>query len=315
MVFIFILINLVSCTKEQRDGWEKRVEKITGEEESKIAAVDTLNPDNFTLNERMRRFIDLKTTVVKRQKIADILEAPAVTLSHPNYVVSVKAPLSGRITELYVNQGNTVHKDALLAVIENPQNLGQRFRVLAPLAGMVSIRHVSEDEWVESGNILMEIVDYRTLLGVIQLYPDKQGKVRLGQVVEFSVNGRTIPAKINFVSPTANPETATVEARANIVNDMGLIKTNLPITARIILGEKDGMVVPESALIHEDAFDVVFVQRGERFEKRAVETGIRYGGLVEVIEGLKEGETVVTHGAYQLKHVAFSSSSAAIGED
>ncbi|MFQ5709539.1 MAG: efflux RND transporter periplasmic adaptor subunit [bacterium] len=313
--FVFILIGLVGCTEEQRDGWAKRVEKISGDQESEVAANDTLNPDNFSLNEQILRSIDLKTAVVQRQMIADVLEVPAVIRPHPNHVISVKAPLPGRVTELHVNQGSTVAKGALLAVIEDPKNLGQRFRVRAPIAGLVRVRPISKDEWVESGDPLMEIVDYRVLRGIIQLYPDEEEKVRTGQVVVFSGNGWTISAKIDFVAPAANPETGTVEARADIVNSSGRIRTNLPVTAAIVLGEKEALVVPVSSLVREDAFDVVFVQQGDRFEKRTVEIGVRHQGLAEVVEGLQEGETVVTHGAYQLKHVAFSATAATVEDD
>ena len=79
---------------------------------------------------------------------------------------------------------------------------------------------------------------------------------------------------------------------------------------RIIVGEKNGLVVPNSALLHEEDHFIVFVQKGDQFEKRLVEPGVRSGEEVEIVDGLEDGEKVVTSGAYQLKNIAFSSAPA-----
>ena len=62
------------------------------------------------------------------------------------------------------------------------------------------------------------------------------------------------------------------------------------------------VAVPEKSIIDEDYARYVFVQKGgESFEKRAVRTGARSGGLIEITEGLEAGERVVTRGAYSVK--------------
>jgi len=81
------------------------------------------------------------------------------------------------------------------------------------------------------------------------------------------------------------------------------------------VGQKTGLAVPETALLDEEEHCIVFIKRGGEFEKRIVQPGIRYGGLAEIAEGLAEGDTVVVHGAYQLKNIRFTSESAAVPED
>ena len=60
--------------------------------------------------------------------------------------------------------------------------------------------------------------------------------------------------------------------------------------------------MPESAVLDENGKPTVFVMEGgESFFKRAVRTGVRSGGHVQVLEGVKEGDRVVSRGAYELK--------------
>ena len=64
----------------------------------------------------------------------------------------------------------------------------------------------------------------------------------------------------------------------------------------------ESAAVPVGSIIDEDYGEYVFVQTGgESFEKRAVKTGPRYLGLVAILEGLSEGERIVSFGAYQVK--------------
>ncbi|NIA31389.1 MAG: efflux RND transporter periplasmic adaptor subunit [Actinobacteria bacterium] len=308
LIFLTLIgIAFTNCTQKQQEGWKKRSEKITGETEKTAPPADTLNENKFALTDQNRRFLDLVTTVVKKQPIADAIKVPAVTRLHPNHFAAIKAPIQGWIRELLVDPGSEVKENTLVAIIENPQNLGQRLLVRSPISGVVNERPVNKNEWVENGVGLMKIIDYSMLQGIMQLYPDEQSKVRIGQQVEFFRKGWSAKGRIQFISPTADPSTGSIEARADIANANRRIDANMPITARITIGEKTGLVVPNSALLHEEDHFIVFVQKGGQFEKRLVETGIRTNEMVEIVNGIIEGEQVVTRGAYQLKNMAFSS--------
>ena len=69
--------------------------------------------------------------------------------------------------------------------------------------------------------------------------------------------------------------------------------------------------IPESAIINEDGLHTAYIQtEGESFEKRIIKTGIIENGYVQVIDGLKVGERVVTDGSYQVRLAALSPESA-----
>ena len=74
------------------------------------------------------------------------------------------------------------------------------------------------------------------------------------------------------------------------------------------------IAIPESALIEEEGNFAVYVQvGGESFQKRAITTGIRNRGWVEVTSGLEQGEHIVTTNAYQVKLASLSSEAPAEG--
>jgi len=311
MIYFFMpLLLLSACSQKQKEGWEKRVEKLKGGKET--VASDT---SAISLTEESRRFVNLQVSEVHRQRIVDAIETPAVLKPHPNAQLIVKAPVQGWIKELPVQPGSTVKRNDLLAVIENPNNLGQRLTIKAPIGGTITARQASPNAWIESGEPLLQIIDFRRLQAVTQIYPEEQPRVKIGQRLEISRNGQTVFGTIFYLSPTADPQTGAIEARADIANPNQQLKANVPVTARITVGEKDGLIAPKSALMHEEDHFIVFVQKGGQFEKRLVETGIRTGEVVEILEGIKDGEQIVTSGAYQLKNMTFSSAPAAEDEE
>ncbi len=307
--FIFILFGIISwnCTEQQREGWQTRVEKITGENQPQAQA-ETLDANNFTLNQEKQEIIGIETTMVKRQIIDEVIELPTELVSNPNNVATVNAPIEGRITILSANLGSAVAKNAVIAVIENPQNLGQRFEVLSSLSGIVTERPVNEGEWIESGREMMEVVNYSSLHAVIRLYPDEQASVRVGQTVEIESDGIGAKGQIAFLSPAVDPVTRTIEARVEVANVQNQLKANAYATARILIGTKEALVVPQSAVLKEEAHHIVFVHEEDKFEKRVIEVGIRRNDVIEILGGLKEDEVVVSEGAYQLKNINFTSS-------
>jgi multidrug efflux pump subunit AcrA (membrane-fusion protein) len=86
-------------------------------------------------------------------------------------------------------------------------------------------------------------------------------------------------------------------------NPGGVLKPGMFAKVLLHTGETvRGVAIPESAIVDDGGRPVVFVlEGGESFYRRPIRTGIRSGGWVQVLEGVKEGERVVSRGAYELK--------------
>lgn len=302
--FPLMLLVLITCTEKQQEDWEKRVNKITGEEKADPDSneIEKIMPDETAL-----RFLKLEVAEVHFQQLLDAVEAPGVLRPRPNAQTMIKAPLQGWIKNLPVEPGSTVQQKDLLILIENPNNLGQHLKIISPMAGMITDRWITPSSWVESGEPLLRIVDYSRLRAMIKVYPDDQSRVKIGQQVEIFQNDRKSSGTIFYLSPKVDPETGTIEARADIDNPDHLFKTNAPAIARIVVGKKIGLAIPVSSLLHEEDHFIVFVQTGKEFEKRFVRTGIQTGQMIEIIDGIKDSEKIVVSGAYQLRNIAFSS--------
>jgi multidrug efflux pump subunit AcrA (membrane-fusion protein) len=123
------------------------------------------------------------------------------------------------------------------------------------------------------------------------------------------VNGRLLS-----VGKQVDPETRTISMIYEIDNKEGL-HSGLFVAAEIDTDQRENVIaIPESALIEEEGNFVVYVHTaGESFEKRAITTGIRNRGWVEVTSGLEEGEHIVTTNAYQVKLASLSSEAPAHG--
>lgn len=307
--FIFSLPVLVfGCTKEQRSGWEQRLEALTGAPEQ-TAAADTLSPEDFSLDAARQQLIGLRTGAARREWIENVIELPGETAADPDRDVEIEAPIQGRITELAVRLGDAVAQGARLAVIENPQSLGQKMVLRSPLKGVVIERPVSAGEWVQAGEKLASVADYTALHAVIHAYPEELAQLRLGQRVRVFSDSAVAMGSILFISPATDPATRTVEVRAAVANPALRFSANAYVRAQVVLGRKQAIVVPDSAVLPDESREIVYVQEGKRFLKRVVRTGWRQSGLVEIIAGLREGDVVVTAGAFQLKNINFTSSS------
>lgn len=177
----------------------------------------------------------------------------------------------------------------------------------APLAGVITSRHLTLGETVDpaSPEPAFVIIDTRHLWVNANLYEKDLASVRVGQAADISTPaypGRTFRGKVSLISPVLDPETRTAKARIEVSNPDGLLKPEMFANASIRTSTQRSAAIPAKALLQDKGETFVFVQTGEStFEKRDVGVGPAAGGLVPVRSGLKEGERVVTDGAFTLK--------------
>lgn len=179
--------------------------------------------------------------------------------------------------------------------------------VTAPIAGVVTKRGITIGHMVSSeSDILFEVVDTSSMRADIEIPETELRRVRVGQ--EVSVTAEAVPDSefkgvIDYIAPDISRETRTAKARVTLANPEGALRANMFGRARIALGgAADSVLVPRIAVQRVDGVDLVFVKLGEtEYEARRVKTGIREGDTVEITQGVKSGEAVVTDGSFFLK--------------
>jgi multidrug efflux pump subunit AcrA (membrane-fusion protein) len=108
--------------------------------------------------------------------------------------------------------------------------------------------------------------------------------------------------KVSFVSPQVDPRTGAVQVSIDLPADTRL-RPGLSVHVRIIAEEhKDVLAVPREAVVADENGDnVIALVEGEQATHKHVKIGLQENGLIEIeADGIKEGDTVVTAGAYGL---------------
>lgn len=199
----------------------------------------------------------------------------------------------------------------------------------ATFDGVVLRQDVALGETAEAGKPILEIADTRRMWLKLDVPKEDASKLALGQQVTFNPDGidKDLQASITWISTEMNEHTRTLQVRAEVDNpvvssdpqsgqEVRLLRANTFGTGTVTLrNATSALVVPLSAILHDDSQPLVFVRtEALTFERINVVLGIRDGGVVEILSSqLKPGTEVVARGGHILKsewalnHVASAS--------
>ena len=170
----------------------------------------------------------------------------------------------------------------------------------SPYAGTVVEKKAVEGMRFMPGEPLYTIVDLSQVWLIAEVFEQDLAGVAVGHTATIEVRAfpsRTFTGRVAFVYPTVGGETRTARVRIEIANPGGLLKEQM-IAGVVIAApsSRRGVIaVQDSAVIDSGRRQVVLIERSEgRFEPRPVRLGTRAGGFVEVLEGVRESERVVT---------------------
>ena len=180
--------------------------------------------------------------------------------------------------------------------------------VSSSISGTVIEKNVSLGEIVSPDKILFVVADLSNLWVVIDILEKDVGFIRSGMAAKVSVTAfpeKAFRGKISYTGDVINEKTRTGKARVTVDNSSGLLKPGMFATVSIdsVRGSLQKIIaLPEEALFLDGLERYVFIQEGdERFVARRVSVGHASGLRIEIKEGLKVGETVVTNGVFTLK--------------
>lgn len=182
----------------------------------------------------------------------------------------------------------------------------ERMRILAPFNGTVGIRNVSVGDFVKDGEALINIEDISTLKADFRLPERYLPLIRPGLALE--VRSDTLPderfsATVAAIDPLVDAQGRAVVVRASLANTDGRLRPGMFVRVRVTLAERPAVVsVPEEALVAAPG-DTQFVFQVVDGKARRVEvrTGARRDTRVEIVDGLKSDDVVVTAGQLKLR--------------
>jgi membrane fusion protein, heavy metal efflux system len=185
----------------------------------------------------------------------------------------------------------------------------------APVSGLVVTRQAVVGQPVAADQVLGTVSDLSELWFLARLFEKDLEHVREGASVEVRLNAHPdtrFRGTVDLIGHQIDPVARTVLARVRLQNKDGLLRAGLFGTALVAVGKGDEtppvLVVPRSAVTEIAGKAVVFVRQEDGdFEVHPVVLGQSAPGIVAVLSGLREGEAVVSEGAFSIKSVVLKS--------
>lgn len=197
------------------------------------------------------------------------------------------------------------HEQIAVLGTKSDESLSQ-YELRSPVAGRIVERHVTPGEAVEDTHALFIIADTSSLWLVANVNERDLSALHEGQPVFFTVDGlpgEGFEGRLSWIASQVDDKTRLVPVRADLANADGLLRARMFGRARIVLRDNaDVLSVPTESVQTDGCCQLVFVRESDDlFVPRKLRLGASGGGFVEVLRGLREGETVVTAGSFLMK--------------
>ena len=208
----------------------------------------------------------------------------------------------------FISERAKDESDANVQVLDAKLALAQarlaKLEIRAPFSGIVGIRNVSVGDYVKDGAELVNLEDVSSVKVDFRVPEKFADRTARGQVIEVNVDalpGRVFTAKVDAIDPQVDASGRSSLLRGRIANADGKLKPGMFARVRLILSERaDALVVPEEAIVPQGDKVTVWKVVDGKVERVEVSTGLRRDAKVEILSGLKLGDTIVTAGQIRL---------------
>jgi membrane fusion protein (multidrug efflux system) len=179
-------------------------------------------------------------------------------------------------------------------------------RIFAPFAGLTGSRLVSPGQVITKSTMLTWLVDLDTVKAEFNVPERFLRELKDGQPLTFSVAAypkESFRGEVYFLAPQVDPNNRTLLMKARVPNADRKLKPGMFANLDLALTlREDAIVVPESALMTVGERTSVYVINGESIAQvRPVKVGLRMPNLIEIRQGLQEGEKVVAEGVQKVR--------------
>jgi membrane fusion protein, copper/silver efflux system len=202
--------------------------------------------------------------------------------------------------------------DAQINQILRSNRVKNDFEVLAGSSGIVTARRVNTGDYITEGTVLFEVANLSTVWVLFDAYESDLPFLKIGNNVRFRLQAlpeTEFSAKIRFIDPVIDPISRVAKVRVEVSNSSGKLKPEMFATGIVqanLNQYRDKMVIPSTAVLWTGKRSVVYVKQGHEsiFKMREVEIGPMLGNSYVVLDGLSEGEEIVTEGTFSVDAAA-----------
>ncbi len=252
--------------------------------------------------------------------------------------ITIRSPASGRVTGITLKDGDLVHKGQTIGYVINREieaaqaglevarkidpagaaalersvnryNKNSGIPIVAPDSGVVSHPPVTSGQMVADLDPIAELVDPASIYVEASIPVDRLHLISEGMPATIASGldpGASFPAKVGAMIPSFNAGSATAPIRLDFTGPEAIAEIGAPVEARIVTANiPDALVIPAVALfqdIGEGRYHVFIAGADGVAHRVEVTVGIHDGANVQVLNGLKAGDQVITSGGYALSN-------------
>ena len=187
--------------------------------------------------------------------------------------------------------------------LENQQQSAATTTFYSSENGYVTAVDITEGSYIMEGGTIIQLADLSTLWAEVQVYATQLSQIPRGgkATVQIPDAGVELTGKIEFANPEISPDSRINLVRITVPNQGNKLKPGMPAYVRVNTSNKYALSLPTDAVIRERKGATVWLKTGDNtFRSQMVTTGIESDGIVEITQGLKQGDIVVVSGAYLL---------------
>jgi RND family efflux transporter MFP subunit len=250
------------------------IAEITGEEVRLAAATEA----------RLQRYMEVRSDYESKKRLFE----------------------EGLIPDLEFRKAETALAEAKLEW-EKSQYTENRSRLVTPISGVIlKLARDEDNQPLADGQLVVQefevaqVAPIDTLVADVDLVGPDVARVQIGlpaRVRHHAWEDRTFAGRLMRLAPALDPVTRTLRAEVDIDNDPNLLRPGMFVEVTIVAEHRqDVPVVPREAVTERGGRKVVFVVKGQRVNRREVELGLGDDELIEIRDGLEQGERIVVRG-------------------
>ncbi|MES9832106.1 MAG: efflux RND transporter periplasmic adaptor subunit [Candidatus Thiodiazotropha sp. DIVDIV] len=239
---------------------------------------------------------------VKRGDLLYRLFSPDLVTAQQDYLSALERNSKQRIASAATRLEALGVSQVFIKRLRKHRELLERVPFYASTDGTLSELHIREGAYVQPGDTLAVVQDYKTVWINAAIAEKDLAKVTFDTPVEVilpNLPGRVIESRIDYIHPTVEPDSRTGTVRLALPNEDGQLRPGAYADVLFEADKDQRLAVPDSALLIGEDGSYLVVALGEgRFQPRKVRTGLSSGGFTELVEGIDSSDLIVVSGQF-----------------
>jgi membrane fusion protein, copper/silver efflux system len=243
-------------------------------------------------------------TVHKGQLLA-LINSPDLNSAQEELLESISQPELFEAAKDKLRQWKLT--DAQIDQIVRSGKVKNNFEVLAGSSGIITSKRVNTGDYVNPGTVLFEVTNLNSVWVLFDAYESDLPFLKVGNSITFSLQalpGTNFTAAVKFIDPVMDPTSRVAKVRVEVTNSNGKLKPEMFATGVVkanLNQYKDKLVIPSTAVLWTGKRSIVYVKQSDgSFKMREIDLGPMLGNSYVVLDGLKDGEEIVTEGSFSV---------------